>query len=66
MDVPKNSPQIFEALQATVSMLNVGVHGSAIRKKLNKYGMFGKASRRNPFLSNYNMAAWVQFAELKT
>lgn len=66
MDVPENSPHTSEALQATVSMLNVGVHDSAIRNRLNKYGLFGKTSRRNHFPSKYNMAAWVRFAKLKS
>jgi len=33
-----------QTLQASVSMLNVKVHNSTIRKRLNKYGLFGRVA----------------------
>ena len=33
-------------------------HDSTIRKRLNKYGLFGRVARRKSLLSKKNMAAW--------
>jgi len=41
-ETAKNAQAPFQTLQASLSMLNVKVHDSTIRKKLNKYGLFGK------------------------
>jgi len=46
-----------QPLQASVSMLNVKVHDSMIRKKLNKYGSFGRNARGSLLLSKRNKAA---------
>jgi len=45
-------------------MLSVEIHDSIIRKRLNKYGMFGRVARRKPLCSKKNMAAWLRFAKL--
>lgn len=33
-----------------------------IRRKLNMYGLFGRAAKWKPFLSKRNMTAWLRFA----
>lgn len=43
-----------QTLLASVRMLNVNDHGSAIRKQLNKTGLFRKVARKKPLLSNMN------------
>ena len=52
--VPASSPQgqkpknyISDSTGSTVSMLNVKVHDSTIRKRLNKYGLFGRVANLN-------------------
>ena len=55
-EIAKNPGVTSQTLQASVSMLNVKVHDSIIRKRLNKYGLFGRVARRKPLLSKKNMA----------
>ena len=38
-----------QTLQASVIMLNVKVHDSTVRKRLNKYGLFGRVAGENLF-----------------
>ena len=45
----KNPRATYQTLQASVSMLNVRVHDSTIRKRLNKYGLFGRAAGESLF-----------------
>lgn len=41
-----------QTLQASVTMLNVKVHDSAIRKRLNRCGLFGMVTMRKAFFFN--------------
>lgn len=54
---------VSQALQASVILLKVKVHGKAIRKRLNKHGWFGRIARRNFRLSKKNMAAQLGLLE---
>ena len=45
----KNPRATSQTLRASVSMLNVKVHDSTIRKRLNKYGLFGRAGWESLF-----------------
>ena len=45
----KNPRATSETLQASVIMLNVKVQDSTIRKKLNKYGLFGRVAGKSLF-----------------
>lgn len=45
-------------------MLNVKVHESTIRKRMNKYGLLSRVVRRKHLLSEKNMAAEHRFAKL--
>uniref|UniRef100_A0A3Q2VV05 Voltage-gated delayed rectifier potassium channel KCNH8 n=1 Tax=Haplochromis burtoni TaxID=8153 RepID=A0A3Q2VV05_HAPBU len=60
----QNGRNISRTPTTSVSILNVTFHDSTIRKRLNKYGLFGKTAQRKPLLSKENMAAQVRFAEL--
>lgn len=44
------SPLSFRTLQGSVSMLNIKIHDSTVRKRLNKYELFGRVARRKPLL----------------
>lgn len=54
-----------QTLQASVSMLNVKVYDSSVRKRLNKYGLFRRVTRSKPQLSKKNMAVELWFAKLQ-
>jgi len=52
---PKSKPQELhlKTLQASVSMLNVKVHDNTVRKRLNKYGLFGRVAGEELKLINW-------------
>lgn len=54
----------ISTLQASVGVLNVKVHHGSIRRRLNKYGLFWRVSRRKAVLSKKNMAAQLRLAKL--
>jgi len=45
-------------------MLTVKVHKNTIRKRQEKYGLFGRVARRKLLISKKNMAARLRFAKL--
>jgi len=45
----KNPIVTSQTLQASVSMLNIKVHDSTIRNRLNKYGLFGRVAGESLF-----------------
>ena len=52
-----NPRAISQTLQASASMLNVKVHDSTIRKRMEQVWLVWKGVRRKPLLSKKNMAA---------
>lgn len=44
-------------------MANVNVHESAIRRRLNNSGVYGRVAKRKPLLLKNNIAAHLQFAK---
>ena len=46
-ETAKNPRATSQAPQASVSMLNVKVHESTIRERLNKNGLFGRVAGKN-------------------
>jgi len=44
-------------------MLNVKVHDSTVKKRLNKCGLFERVSRRQPFLSKKNIDVQLKFVK---
>lgn len=63
-ETAKNPRTTFQTPQASITMLNVEVHCSAIRRSLKKYALFGRVARRKPLVSQKNMQAWLQFTKL--
>ena len=49
-EIVKNSKS-YTSDSTGLGMLNVKVHGTANRKRLDKYGLFGRVIRRKPLLS---------------
>jgi len=43
-ETPKYPRVTSQTLQASVKLFNVKVHDSAVRKRLNKCGLFGRAA----------------------
>lgn len=60
-EIAKNLRAVTQTLQASVRMLKVKVHDSAIRKRLSKYGL---SERRRLLLSKKNMAPQLRFSKL--
>ena len=52
-----------QTLQASVSISNVRVHDSGIRKRLNKCDLLERAAKRKPLLSKKNRAAQLRLAK---
>lgn len=55
-----------EALQVQIGLLNVNVHDSVIRERLNEYGLFEKFDRRKPLVSKKNITAWLRVTSEQT
>ena len=56
----KNPRATSQTLQASVSVLNVKVHDSTIRKRLNKYGLFGRVGGESLFsLKSLQSCIWT-------
>lgn len=45
-ETAKNPRTTFQTPQASITMLNVEVHCSAIRRSLKKYALFGRVARK--------------------
>lgn len=60
----KNPRATAQILQASTSILNVKAHNSTIRKRQNKYSMFGRVARKKPCLSKKKLAARLRFVKL--
>ncbi len=50
-------------LKAILTLPNVNIHESTIRKRLSNHRVNGKVARRKPLLSKNNIAACLQFAK---
>ena len=56
----KNPGVAAQTLQASVSMLNGKVHDSTIRKRLGKFGLFGRVARRKTKQGNTKCKTGLQ------
>lgn len=63
METTANLPQ-GQTVQCSEKKINVKIHESKLRKRLNKYSLFGRVSSRKLRLTINNMAAQLQFAKL--
>ena len=63
-EIDQNPRVTFQTLQISVNMLNIKVHDSTIRERLNKYTLFGRVGRKKSLLYKKNMAAQLRFAKL--
>ena len=63
-EITKTLRVASQTLQASVSMINVKIHTRTIRRRLKKYGLFGRVARRKRLLSKKNMVAQLRFAKL--
>lgn len=62
--IAKNPRATPLTLHGSVSMLNVKVYDSKIRKRLNEYGLLGRVARREPPHSKMSTTAQLRSAEL--
>jgi len=62
-EIANKSHVAAQTLQALVNKVNVKVHDSTMRKRLNKYDLFGRAARRKLTLC-LDMTEWLKFAKL--
>lgn len=60
----KHKSNMLRTLKAWDSKWNVKVHSSKIRKRLNKYRLFGRVVSRKQLLSKNNMVAQCRVAKL--
>uniref|UniRef100_A0AAR2LFJ0 Transposase Tc1-like domain-containing protein n=1 Tax=Pygocentrus nattereri TaxID=42514 RepID=A0AAR2LFJ0_PYGNA len=61
-EVTKDPRVTSKQLKASLTLANVNVHESTIRRTLNNNGVHGRVARRKPLLSKKNNAARLQFA----
>ena len=62
-EVTKDPRVTSKQLKASLTLANVNVHESTIRRTLNNNGVHGRVARRKPLLSKKNIAAHLQFAK---
>lgn len=61
-EVSNNPRMSSRDLQVSLATIDVKVHASTIRKRLNKFALHGRCARRKPLLSKKNIRARLKFA----
>ncbi|MBN3293577.1 TCB1 transposase, partial [Polypterus senegalus] len=62
-EVTKDPRVTSKQLKASLTLANVHVHESTIRRTMNNNGVHGRVARRKPLLSKKNITARLQFAK---